>query len=667
MAKESLTAARKRAAELRSEIERANHAYHVLDQPEITDAAYDKLYRELQDLESRYPELSDPSSPTQRVGGSANTTFAPVKHHARMYSLDNAFDLEELHAWADRVHKAVGKTKFVCELKIDGLAVALTYENGVLEKGATRGDGVTGEDVTANLRTMKSIPLKLRSKNPPEMIEVRGEVYFPTKEFEELNETLRATGKPTIANPRNGAAGTLRQKDPRVTAARPLQYWIHGVGAVKGHRFASHWEFLQWARDAGLRVAPTSKEVADLDEAEKFIKHWAEHRHDLEHEIDGVVIKVDSKAHQDELGYTAKSPRWAIAFKYPPEEKETILKKIQVHIGRTGQATPYAELEPVFVGGVTITSATLHNEDMVRQKDVREGDTVIIRRAGDVIPEVVGPVPSKRPKNAKPWKMPERCPSCGSEIVREENVASFCTGIDCPSQRVERIFHFAGRSAMDIEGLGYQTIIELIEKQMINDVGDIYSLSDAQLASLEGFKDRKIANLRSSIEASKDRPLARLLTGLGIHHVGGTVSQVLARAFITLDALEHASEEEITRVEGIGPIVAHSIAEFFRQPRNKKVLGKLRNKGVRTADEARAPIEGPLTGKTFVLTGGLESMTREEAQDAIEGAGGKVTSGVSKKTSYVVVGENPGSKYEKAMQLGVEILDEAGLEKLLRS
>ncbi len=663
--------ARRRAAALRREIEEHNHRYHVLDAPLITDAAYDRLYRELVELEEQFPDLITDDSPTRRVGGAPASQFAPVRHHRRMYSLDNAFDDDALLAWAERVHKSVGpagKVAFVCELKIDGLAVALVYEGGRYVRGATRGDGATGEDVTANIRTIRGLPLRLQGATQPKMIEVRAEVYFPTKAFQALNDSLQAEGKPAFANPRNAAAGALRQKDPQITARRPLAYWVHGAGAVQGIRFARHSEFLAWCRDAGLRVAPTTKPAKDIDQVRAFIAHWAQHRHDLEHDIDGVVVKVDDVAQQDELGYTSKAPRWEIAFKYPPEERETRLNKIRVHIGRTGAATPYAVLEPVFVGGVTIGTATLHNQDEIARKDLREGDTVIIRRAGDVIPEVVGPVLSRRRRDSKPWRFPSRCPDCNSEITREEGDAvAYCTGIDCPSQRVERIFHFAGRGAMDVEGLGYQTIIELTERGLISDAGDLYALTDEQIATLEGFKERKIANLRASLQASKDRPLARLLTGLGIRHVGGTVAQVLARHFVTLDALEAAGEEDIAQVEGVGAVIAHSVAEFFQQPRNRKVLVKLRKAGVRTADERKAAKAGPLTGKTFVLTGGLESMTRDEAAAAIEGAGGKVTSSVSKKTNFVVAGANPGSKYDKAVTLGVPILDEPAFRALLKA
>jgi DNA ligase (NAD+) len=658
--------ARKRAEKLRAELDKHNHAYHVLDAPTIPDAAYDKLYRELVEIEEANPELVTLDSPTQRVGGAPSEAFAPVRHHARMYSLDNAFSLEELKAWAERVARSVSNVTFVCELKIDGTAVALTYENGAYVRGATRGDGVTGEDITANIRTMRGVPLKLHDPKAPELLEVRGEVYYPTKGFAKLNAELEAQGKPTFANPRNAAAGSLRQKDPRITATRPLTYLIHGIGAAKGKRFPKQTAWLKYLSETGLRTANQTTVAKDLDEVWAFIENWGEHRHDIDYEIDGVVVKVDEIGAQEELGYTSKAPRWAIAYKYPPEEQVTKLRDIQIHVGRTGAATPYAVLDPVHVGGVTVTTATLHNADEVERKDVRPGDMVIVRRAGDVIPEVVGAINERRRKGLKRWKMPTVCPSCGSEIVREEGeVVAYCTGIDCPSQRVERVFHFAGRGALDIEGLGYQTIIELTERGMLSDVGDIYALTDEQIATLEGFKDKKIQNLRRSIETSKTRPLARLLTGLGIRHVGGTVAEQLANHFGSLEALEAASEEDINAVEGIGPIIAHSVYEFFRQPRNSAVLSKLKAADIRTEDQRVAVKQTALTGKTVVMTGGLESMSRDEARDALKEAGAKVTDSVSKKTDLVIVGANPGSKADKAVSLGVTTIDEKELLRLL--
>jgi len=674
--------AEERIEALRAEISRHNRLYYTEATPEITDAEWDSLFRQLVDLETQFPELITPDSPTQKVGDQRTAGFPPAKHHARMYSLDNVFSREELDAWAARVDKNVTGATYYCELKIDGVAVAVTFEDGKLVRGATRGDGETGDDITANIKTLREMPTKLKVKEPPTLLEVRGEVYMPRAEFDQFNREREAQGLATYANPRNTAAGALRQKDAKITAERPLAYLIHGVGGVKGISFDAQSKAMATLRKAGLRVATESVTAKTIDDVWAFIEQWQEHRHDLEYEIDGVVIKVDSLAMQRELGYTSHAPRWAIAYKYPPEERETKLKDIQIYIGRTGAATPYAVLEPVYVGGVTVVSATLHNQDEVARKDVRPGDTVIVRRAGDVIPEVVGPVLSRRPKNAKRWKMPTTCRFCGSEIVRQEGEAvAYCTGaLICPSQRRERLFHFASRGAMDIEGLGYQTIEELVQQGWVEDPGDFYSLTAEQLTQLEGFaleKDRRSGqmvpgkrtrNLLRALEESKDRPLPRLLTALGIRNVGTTTARVIARQFPSMDALQKASAEDIANIHGIGEVVGNSVLDFFAQQGNVAVIDKLRKAGVRMADEGVAPAgEGPLTGKTFVLTGTLPSMTREEATELIEQAGGKVTSSVSKKTSYVVAGESPGSKLDKAEQLGVAIVGQEELEKLLKT
>jgi DNA ligase (NAD+) len=583
-----------------------------------------------------------------------------------MMSLDNCFSLEELQAWGRRVERGIGKAEgFVVELKMDGVAVNLTYENGVLVSGATRGDGRVGEDITANVRTIKAVPLKLRGKPPP-LIEVRGEIYMRTDDFEKLNATLGEQGLKTFSNPRNAAAGSLRQKDPHITASRNLSLVCHGVGAVQGRRFKSHWEALEAIRDLGLRINPENRPVESLDDVYEFCRHWQEHRHDVPYEIDGVVVKVDSIAQQEELGWTSKAPRWAIAYKFPPEERTTLLNDIFASVGRTGVVTPFASLETVFVGGVNITTATLHNEDEVARKDVRPGDTVVVRRAGDVIPEVVGPVLSKRRKGLRKWKMPKRCPSCGTELVRPaDEAATRCLNIyGCAAQRRERIFHFASRGGMDIEGLGYQTIVALIDKGWLRDVSDIYFLTRDQLMELEGFKDKSVDNLMRSIEASRTRPLENLLRALGIPHVGSTAAEILAREVRSLEKLGSMSAEELEAIDGIGPIIAEAIASFFADERNRAVLERLVEGGVKPKPPA-AKKEGPLTGKAIVLTGGLEGFSRDEAIRAIEDLGGKVTSSVSKKTDYVVVGDNPGSKYDKAVELGVETLDEKGLKKLL--
>jgi DNA ligase (NAD+) len=657
--------AKLRVEELRDQIRYHDYRYYVLNQPEISDAEYDELMRELRALEEEFPELVTPDSPTQRVGGQPSELFAPVQHLAPMLSLDNAFSEAELKAWVARIERAVGPVaRYVCEQKIDGVAVALTYEGGRFVRGATRGDGYTGEDITQNLRTIRSIPQRLSVPDPPALIEVRGEVYLPVPAFERLNEELTARGERPFANPRNAAAGSLRQKDPRITASRPLAMWCHSFGAAEGIRFEAHSGFLDWCRRAGLPVAPTTEVCEDLDAVIAYIHRWQEHRHDVEWEIDGVVVKVDQVALQEELGATSRAPRWAIAYKFPPEERTTLLRRIEVHTGRTGIVTPFAVLEPVYVGGVTVTTATLHNEDEVRRKDVREGDTVIVRRAGDVIPEVVGPVLSRRPEGARPWRFPTRCPSCGTELVKEGAYRRCPNRGGCPSQNVEWLFSFASRGAMDIEGLGYETGTALIERGWVRDPGDLYALTAEQLGQLPGFKEKKISNLLRGIEASKDRPLWRLLVGLNIRHVGSHVAQLLARAFGSIDALARASAEEIDAVPGIGPEIARSVHEWFRDPANRRLLEKLRAAGVRMADEPRAEAPtGPLAGKTIVLTGGLATMTREEAVRAAEEAGARVASSVSRKTDFVVVGENPGSKYERALELGVETIDE---EEFLR-
>ena len=656
-----LAAAKVRVEELREQLNEHSYRYYVLDDPVVSDAEYDELMRELRELEDRFPELITPDSPTQRVGITPADLFAPVQHRAPMLSLDNAFSEAELKAWATRVERAVGTSaRYSCELKIDGVAVALTYEDGVLVQGATRGDGRTGEDITANVRTVRSVPQRLRTKQPPKLLEVRGEVYFPVEAFERLNEQLTEQGQRPFANPRNAAAGSLRQKDPRVSASRPLALWCHSFGYADGIRFDSHSGFLAWCRDVGLPVAPTSEVQDDLDGVNAYLARWQEQRHSVDWEIDGVVVKVDQTALQDELGATSHAPRWAIAYKFPPEERTTLLRSIDVHTGRTGVVTPFAVLEPVYVGGVTVTTATLHNEDEVRRKDVRVGDTVVVRRAGDVIPEVVGPVLAKRPKNARPWRFPKKCDSCGTPLVRKQGEAYWrCPNRrGCPSQNVEWLFAFASRGAMDIEGLGYKTGFLLLDLGWVGDPADVYSVTQEQLAQLPGFKDKRIHNLLDAIERSKDRPLWRLLVGLGIPHVGSHVAQVLARAFGSIDALVEASEEQIDEVEGIGPEIAQSVAAWFKDKGNRRLLEKLRRAGVRMKDEPVETPEGPLSGTTMVLTGGLETMSRDEATRLAQEAGARIASSVSKKTDLVVVGENPGSKAAKAEELGVETIGE---------
>ena len=654
--------AKLRVEELRAEIEHHRYRYHVLDDPEVADAEYDDLMRELRALEDRFPELQTPDSPTQTVGGAPAALFAPVEHRAPMLSLDNAFSFEELDAWGARVERAVGnEARFACELKIDGVACALTYERGVLVKAATRGDGRIGEDITANIRTVHGVPRKLVGDDPPAVIEVRGEVFLPVKAFEELNDRLREAEQRVFANPRNAAAGSLRQKDRKVTSSRPLRMWVHSFGAAEGISFESHLGFLDWAAESGLPVPPTTEGRESLDGVKGFLTYWEEHRHSVDWEIDGTVIKVDQTDLQRELGSTSHAPRWAIAYKFPPEERTALLRAIDVHTGRTGKVTPFAVLEPVFVGGVTITYATLHNEDEVRRKDVRPGDTVIVRRAGDVIPEIVGPVVSRRKKGARRWKMPATCNACGTPLVRREGEADYrCPNKrGCPSQGLEWLFHFSGRGAMDIEHLGYMTVMRLLEKGLIEDPADIYSLNQEKLSELPGFKDRSITNVLEQIEASKDRPIWRLLVGLNIRHVGGHVAQVLARAFGSIDAIAAASEDEIDSVQGIGPEIAASVREWFDEDENRQLIEKLRAAGVRLADErVEATGPRPLEGTSIVLTGGLGTLSREEATAAAEDAGARVTSSVSKKTSFVVAGESPGTKLAKAEELGVDVIDE---------
>ena len=657
-----LAAAKVRVEELREGLNYHSYRYHVLDDPEVSDAEYDELMNELRALEERFPELVTPDSPTQRVGATPADLFAPVPHRSPMLSLDNAFARKELEAWAARVERGIGAgARYSCELKIDGVAVALTYERGVLTTGATRGDGRVGEDITANVRTVRSVPQRLLVEDPPAYLEIRGEIYLPVKPFERLNQQLIHAEQRPFANPRNAAAGSLRQKDPRVSAARPLALWVHSFGFADGVRFESHSGFLRWCRDARLPVAPTSELEDDVEGIVSYLGRWEANRHSVDWEIDGVVIKVDQVALQQELGATSHAPRWAIAYKFPPEERTTRLRRIDVHTGRTGIVTPFAVLEPVQVGGVTITTATLHNEDEVARKDLREGDAVIVRRAGDVIPEVVGPVLSKRKRGARRWKFPATCLSCGTSLVRKEGEAyRRCPNKrTCPSQHIEWLFSFASRGAMDIEGLGYKTGFQLLDRGLVKDPGDIFSLTAQDLAELEGFADKSITNLLASIERAKDQPLWRLLVALNIPHVGSHVAQVLARAFGSIDGLIGATAEQVDDVPEIGPEIARSVHEWFQDRHNRALLQKLSEAGVRTMDEIEVSEgERPLAGMTLVLTGGLSELSREEATAAAEAAGARVASSVSKKTDFVVAGENAGSKLARAEELGVEVIEE---------
>jgi len=663
-----------RAADLRQQIEYHNIRYHQLDEPEISDAEYDALVRELRTIEDAHPELVTSDSPTQKVGAAPDTsTFAPVRHRQPMMSLDNAFSFDELLAWGKRMERYISAdVDFVCELKIDGVAMSVLYENGRYARAATRGDGVVGEDVTANVATIEAVPelLTLKGKRLPAVLEVRGEVYMPISAFEDLNQKQGEAGLRLFANPRNSAAGSLRQKDPKITASRDLSFFAYQVGDLEGGpTLERHSQTLDLLRDAGLPVNPEIRTLGSLEEVDAFCRHWLEHRHDLNYEIDGVVIKVDDLAQRAELGATSKAPRWAIAYKFPPEEATTLLKDIMVSIGRTGKATPFAMLEPVRVSGSTVQLATLHNEDQVRIKDVRPGDTVIVRKAGDVIPEVVGPVPSKRPPDTREWKFPNRCPICAAPLVRLEGESdTFCTNVDCPGQRDQRIVHFASRGAMDIEGLGERTVMMLTAKDLVADVGDIYGLTYQDLIGLEGFADLSVRNLLAAIDGSKERPLANLLVGLGIRHVGGRGAEVLASGFGHLDAIIEASEEELAAAEGVGPVIAGSVHEFFGLDRNRAVIDKLRAAGVNFEGPAGPDLPQTLAGKAVVVTGTLEEFSRDGAIEAIKSRGGASPGSVSKKTAYVVLGRDPGAaKANKAADLGIPTLDEAGFRRLLET
>jgi DNA ligase (NAD+) len=656
-----------RIVRLRELIDYHSERYHVLDDPEISDAEYDTLVRELATLEAEHPELVTEDSPTHKVGAPPSALFAPLKHPNPMWSLDNAFSFDELVAWGKRVERILGAAAdFYCELKVDGLAVNLVYEKGSLATAATRGDGRTGEDITQNVRTISSVPQDLPGKQVPDSLEVRGEIFMPVKAFEELNDSLVAAGIRPFANARNSAAGSLRQKDPSVTAGRKLGIFCHTVGSVSGRRFRKHSEQMQYLIDLGLPVMAENRAFDELQAAFMFCQHWENHRHDLPFEVDGVVVKVDDLGAREELGYTSKSPRWAIAYKFPPEEKTTKLRNIVVNVGRTGAVTPFAVLEPVRLSGAMVSQATLHNADEVERKDIRVGDTVLVRRAGEVIPQVIAPIVSKRTGDETKFVMPTHCPVCGTALVREGGEAVWrCPNDECPSRGVEELFHFASRGAMDIEGLGYKAAIQLRELGFVRDPGDVYSLTRDQLLQLPLFGDKKADQLMASIENSKQAGLPRALVAVGIRDVGPPTARLLADEFGSMDRIAAATVEELTAVEGIGPIVAQRIRDFFQSPRNQGIVRKMAEAGVVLAQQRTEATQGHLTGKTFVLTGGLERWSREETERLIEQAGGKVVSSVSKKTDYVVVGEKPGSKLARAETLGIALLDEKSLAELL--
>ena len=664
---------RQRAAELRESIAYHNRRYHELDDPEIADADYDALVRELQRIEAEYPELAEEASPTKAVGAAPSATFAPVTHRVPMTSLDNAMDTGELDAWSERLERGLeGRTaRFVCELKIDGLAMSLRYENGEFVQAATRGDGRVGEDVTANVATIASIPKKLKGRKLPSVLEVRGEVFMPISSFDALNERALAEGEKLFANPRNAAAGSLRQKDPRITASRVLGFWSYQLGEViGGPDFIRHWETLEYIGSLGFPVNPEIRVVGDLHAATAFCAHWQQHRHDLGYDIDGAVVKVDDLAQRELLGFTSRAPRWAIAFKFPPEERTTLLRDIQVSVGRTGRTTPFAVLEPVFVGGSTVSMATLHNEDQVRLKDVRPGDTVVVRKAGDVIPEVVGPVLSLRPDGLEPWSFPATCPCpLSTPLVRAEGEADTrCVEPGCPYQRDQRIIYFASRGAMDIEGLGERTVFQLSDAGLVNDPADLYGVTVEQLLGLEGFARISAEKLVASIAGSRTRPLPRVLTALGIKHLGPSAAEALSRAFGTLDAVMAAGEADLATTEGVGAVIAASIRRWFDNETNRAMIEKLRSAGVEFGNVVVSRLPQVLSGKAVVVTGTLEGFNREEAEAAIKDRGGKSPGSVSAKTYAVVVGAEPGaSKLTKAQELGVPILDEAAFVRLLES
>ncbi len=652
--------------------------YYVLDAPTVSDAEFDRQFRRLQELEQRWPALVTPDSPTQLVGGGFSTEFTAHDHLERMLSLDNAFDTEALNAWADRVAREVGTdVHYLAELKIDGLAVNLLYQDGRLVRGLTRGDGRTGEDVTLNLRTLRDIPDQLRSGTEypvPELLEVRGEVFFRLADFTELNAALVEAGKPPFANPRNSAAGSLRQKDPRVTATRPLRMLCHGLGRRRGFEPVLQSQSYDALAAWGLPVSEHTRLLSSIGEVIEHIIYWGEHRHDVEHEIDGIVVKIDEVSAQRRLGSTSRAPRWAIAFKYPPEEATTKLLDIRVNVGRTGRVTPFAFMEPVTVAGSTVSLATLHNADEVRRKGVLIGDTVTIRKAGDVIPEVLGPVVDLRSGDEHEFVMPTQCPECGTPLrrERENDVDIRCPNArSCPAQLRERIFHMAGRGAFDIEMLGYEAAVALLGAGVVHDEGDLFALDERKLLVVDLFRTKAgdlSANgrkLLSNLDAAKDRPLWRILVALSIRHVGPTAAQALAREFRTLQAIESADEQALAAVDGVGPTIAAAVREWFAVDWHREVVAKWRAAGVRMAEPVDDSVVRHLEGLSIVVTGSLEGFSRDEAVEAIAVRGGRAAGSVSKKTAFVVVGEAPGSKYDKAVTLKVPVLDENGFRVLL--
>ena len=653
-----------RMAELRRELNHHNHRYYVLDDPTVPDAEYDRLMVELRRLEELHPELVTADSPTQRVGAAPAEGFSQVQHRLPMLSLANAFNQEELEAWYRRVKGLLDDADFdlVCELKIDGLAVSLIYENGVLVQGATRGDGITGEDVTSNLRTIRSIPLSLDGFVPPRL-EVRGEVYLPVKEFERLNEERAQRGEPLYANPRNTGAGSVRQLDPKITASRNMQMWVYSLGnpdEIDG--IQSHWDALDFLGNSGFRVNPENKVCRTLEEASDYYYGWLEKRHELPYEVDGVVVKVSPFAYQDALGVVGREPRWAIAFKFPAEQAVTRLLDIGINVGRTGSLNPYAMLEPVIVSGATVKQASLHNEEDINRKDIRIGDWITVERAGDVIPQVVGPIVERRTGEEQPFQMPSRCPVCDTPVVKSESEAMHrCPNTRrCPAQFFELLKHFVSKGAMDIDGLGEQWCNILIEQGLVKDVAGLYYLDTGELQKLDRMGEKLATKIMSNIEASKKRPLHRILFALGILHVGGEIAELLTQRYATIKELSNATQEELTQIPGIGPKIAESVVDYFAVDHNREVLEKLEHAGVELTHEVPILTESdlPLLGKTFVVTGTLSAFPRREAEARIKAMGGAVTSSVTRKTTYLVAGESAGSKLDTANRLGTEVLDE---------
>lgn len=666
--------ARHRITELTQEIREHQFKYYVLDAPTITDAEFDFLLKELVELEAKNPELLEPDSPSLGVGGGFSTTFEQHDHIEKMMSLDNVFDLDELGLWFDRVEKEISVPTFLCELKVDGLAINLLFENGELVRALTRGNGVTGEDVTLNVKTIKSLPHSLKGSNIPDQIEVRGEVFFPIAAFNELNESLEEAGKQLFANPRNAAAGSLRQKDPRVSASRPLSVVVHGIGAHVGGNFQSQSEAYEFLKGLGLPTSNRYRVVSTRADVEKFVAHYNEHRHDVEHEIDGIVIKVDEIASQQLLGFTSRAPKWAIAYKYPPEEVTTKLLDIRVSVGRTGRVTPFAFMEPVKVAGSTVTNATLHNQEEIERKGVLIGDTVIIRKAGDVIPEVLGAVISQRTGSEKKFVMPTHCPECGSVLkaITEGDVDIRCTNQrSCPAQLRERIYYIGSRAALDIDILGLEAAVALLADKILEDEGDLFDLSQEKLVASsfftkkDGTPGKNVEKLLAALEEAKERPLWRVIVALSIRHVGPTAAQALSIRLGSMGAISAATVEELADIDGVGSVIAESIVEWFAVDWHQMIVKKWVNAGVVMRNISGEIKPQSLAGLTFVVTGGLEHFTRDSIAEVITTHGGKPSSSVSKKTDYVLVGSDPGSKFAKAQELGVPIIDEAAFIALV--